>query len=150
MTDAQVEALVTLLETDTRYELAVMNGNNGLCARMLNEPDPAAQRRWRPIPVDDFLDAIAGESLTTEQSERITLYVRDRSSVPVHKANVRAWVQNQNFAASTITALRNLSEVEGRHCDPLLGDDDERVTLNDVRKAVRSIAWSFIVASGQV
>jgi len=133
-------ALKTLLESDPRYAAALAKGSNGRVVAMLNATDPAGAKRWRPVRVDDFLDALAGETLTPAQEDRIRTYTAQREYVPVHKAGVRTWLGAQGFASSTIAALRALAERDGRYCDPVLDDDDDVVALADVRKAARQIA----------
>lgn len=141
-----LSALVTLLDTDARYDAAVRGGDNGAVLRLLVAVDAAAPRRWRPVSVDDFLNAIAGETLTPTQEDRIRTYTQQRATVPVHLAAVRTWIQAQGWAASTIAALRALAEVPGRYCDPLLTPEEDTVSLADVRAAVRQIAKSLVAA----
>ena len=142
-------ALATELDTNPAYDADVIGGSNGNLVVLLNAEDVALGRRWRPIPAADFLNAIAGETLTPSQQDQIRTYLALNSSIPVHKPGVGNWIQNQGWAASTITALRDLSEVAGKPADGFLNDDDERITLNDVRTVVRRIAKSHIVSTGQ-
>ncbi len=137
-------ALITFLESDPSFNDDVVEGSNGVIRKRLNTGDGTLPRRWRPISVDDFLDAIASESLTAQQESRIQTYTAQRSMVPVHKPAVRAWIQAQGFAASTIQALRDLSEVEGKPADQFLGDDDDEVALSVVRAAVKQISKAAI------
>ena len=142
-----INSLKALLDTDARYDAAVRAGANGEVLRLLTAADAGAPKRWRPITVDDFLNAIAGETLTPTQEDRIRTYTQQRSHVPVHLPAVRTWIQAQGWAASTIATLRALAEVPGRYCDVLLAPDDETVSLGDVRAAVRAVSKSLLAVS---
>lgn len=144
-----LSALVTLLANDARYDAAVRAGNNAEVVRLLNETSAGGTARWRDIPVDDFLAAIADQLLTPTQEERIRTYTQNRSHVPTSKAAVRQWIQNQGWSAGTIAALRALAERPARYCDSVLADDEDAVTIHDVRRAVRRVSKSLIIASGQ-
>ena len=135
-------ALKIFLETDAGFDDDVRNARNGIITTRLNVPDGGLSKRWRPISSNDFLDAIASEALTTTQEERIRTYTASNNTVPIHKANVRAWIQAQGFAPSTINALAALSEVTGKPGDQFLGDEDENVSLNDVRAVIKQVTKS--------
>ena len=136
-------ALKTALETDTKYDAALTGGNNGALRRLLMEPDEALTKRWRPISVDDFLDAIAGDSLTPEQEERVRTYTQGRSSISVHKPNVRAWCM-ANFSATALQNLRALSEQDGRLIDAFFTDDDSHISKREIQQVVALIGKAYI------
>lgn len=140
---ADIAALKTELETNMVYDANVTGGHNGKLAVQLNTDNSALTRRWRPIPVDDFLNAIAGETLTTQQEERIRTYVVNNDTVPTHKPAVRQWMQ-ANFSTTAVTTLRALAEVTGKPADAFLSDGEDRLALNDVRAAVAQIAKAYI------
>lgn len=144
---ALTEALGTLLDTDARYDAAVRAGSNGLLVGLLNEIETGSTKIWDDIPVDDFLDAIAGESLTVQQEARIQTYTQARSVVPTSRANVRTWIQAQGLSPATLNALKALAEREQTYSE---GAGIARgVSLAHVRRAVRRVAKSFIVSTGQ-
>ena len=145
MTD--IAALATLLNTDARYDADVRAGNNGRCGELVNETNVGGATRWNDVPVEDFLAAIADDVLTTAQSERIALYIEGRTSIPASHPGVIAWIQ-ANLSTRAKTELRAIAEREETHGEA--GDvDTEVVSLSDVRRAVRRVAKSHIVASGQ-
>lgn len=133
-------ALKLLLESDARYAAATAEGANGALLALLNAPNAGAPKRWRPIPCDDFLAAIAGESLTPAQEDRIRTYTQQRTHVPVHLKGVRDWIQAQGWASSTILALRALAENPAPFCVSVLADDEDGVNLADVRRVAAQLA----------
>jgi len=143
---ADIAALATLIDSDPTLDAAVRAGRNGELVALLNA-DVAGTKRWNDVRVDDFLDAIALETLTAAQENRIQTYTNNRELIPSSKPNVRSWIQAQGFAPATITALRALAER-----DPTFVEESpvgEAVTLQDVRKAVRRVAKSHIISTGQ-
>jgi hypothetical protein len=136
-------ALKAALETDTKYDAAVVGGNNNELKHLLLEPDEALPKRWRPISVDDFLDTIAGESLTAEQEERIRTYTLNREQIPVHKPNIRAWCI-ANFSADTLANLQALAQQDGRPIDAYFTDDDRTVSLDEIRQIVLQIPKAYV------
>lgn len=145
-----ITVLRSLLEGDARYATAIQDGDNGQLAVLLNQDDVAApSKRWRSISADDFLNAIAGETLTTDQFNTIQLYLTNNSSIPSHKPGVRAWIQAQGFAPATITALRNLAEVDAPYCLTALSETEDKVSVRDVRRAMRG-STQWFGASAQV
>ncbi len=139
-----LDALTTTLDIDPNYDADVRGGHNGKLVTLLNAEDGALPKRWRPIPVIDFVDAISGETLSAEQHDWIQTYLAAGGGYPIHKAGVRGWVMAQGFSAVTVTALTNLSQVPGKPADAFFGDEGGRVSLNDVRAAVAQISKSFI------
>lgn len=138
-------ALKTLLETDSRYDAAVRSGANALLVELLNAPAGGATT-WSDIAVDDFLAAVAGQTLTVVQEERIRTYTQARTHVPTSKAAVRTWIQAQGWSAATLTALRDLAQRQQTFAEVAgIVVDGERVGLADVREAVVQIAKSAIV-----
>lgn len=128
-----------------RYDTAIRAGSNGELLALLTELSSGADKVWRDIPVDEFLDVIASESLTVEQEDRVQTYTAQRETVPVSKPNVRSWIQTN--IPNAVTTLRDLAEVTPHHAEA--AGVGERVTLADVRKVVRRIPVSLIVASSQ-
>lgn len=127
---------------DTLCDTVIREGSNAGLLDILHAEDEAITKRWRPISVDDFFDAIAGETLTTAQEERVRTYTLNRSTVPVHKSGVQAWLQANISGA--IPAIKALSEVPGRPVDTFLGDDEERIGRREIREVVAQIAKSHV------
>jgi hypothetical protein len=136
-------ALKAALETDTKYDAAVVGGSNNELKRLLLEPDVGLPKRWHPIRVDDFLDAIAGESMTPAQEERVRTYTLNRDWIAVHKPNVRAWCI-ANFSAGTLADLQALSQQDGRPIDVFFTEDDEGVSLDEIRQIVLQIPKAYV------
>lgn len=133
-------ALRTLLETDPAIDAMVTEGRNGAIVVYLNEPEPSAQPVWQDVAVDDFLNAIAGSSLTVVQEARIQTYTAQRERVPTSRQNVRDWLQS-NMPAPARAALAGLAARQPTRAEAagvcVVG---EAVGLWHVREAVRSIA----------
>jgi hypothetical protein len=138
-----IAALVTAVDADPVYDAALISGNNNELRRLLHEPNEGLSARWRPIGVDDFLDAIAGDSFTAEQEERIRTYTQNADSIPVHKPGIRAWCM-ANLSVAAIANLRTLSEQTGRPVDTFCTDDDTEVSLQDIRDVVSQIPRAYV------
>lgn len=136
-------ALVTHL-ADDRYDVAIRSGNNTESVVLLNEIEPG-QNHWVDIDADDFMDIVSGEDLTAVQEGRINNYLSSKSHVATSRAPVRQWLQ-ANLSADAVTRLVALTQVASPYCKRA---GVVRVGLDDVRRAVRRIAKSHIVASGQ-
>ena len=118
-------------------------GHNGRLVTLLNAEDAGLPKRLKAIPATDFVAAITSETLTAGQHERIRTYLAT-GNFPIHKPAVRAWLQAQGFSAATTTAIDALSQVAGKPADEFLGDDEGRISLNDVRAAVAQVSKSAI------
>lgn len=139
--------LKTLLETDARYDAVVQAGRNSECLALLKATKTGSTKVWNDIPVEDFLDVLGNTPLSTGAENRLRLIVSTGSMVPTSKAGVLAWVQGNINGPGVLTALANQFERESTWAeDAGVGEP----SLNDVREAVRQIAKSFIVSSGQV
>ncbi len=143
---ADLVALKTALETDPKYDTLVRQGSNGLLWELLNREDTALPKRWRPIPMSDFLDIMAAESLTQQQEQRINSYVTLGRDMPLNKQAIRTWLQ-ATVTQTTKDALIAAGQITGK-----LGDafsDEDSVSLRDVREVVRQIPKSLIRSTGQ-
>ncbi len=135
-------ALATELDANAKYNTDVTGGHNGkILASLLVESD-ALQPRWRPVRRDDFLSAIAGETLTTAQEARVQTYTQDGQSVPMQKEGIRTWVLANML--NSIANLERVGTVKGRPIDAFLGEDDDTATLRDLRPAVAQVNKSYI------
>ena len=131
--------LVNLIQSDARYLSAFQDGDNGELLRLLNEDDDLATPVWVSVDAMDFLDAVAAETLTAAQEARIQTYVASGARVPTDRANVRQWIVDQNWSAPTMANLRAIAEKPAKYCQPALEVGEERVSLRDVRRAVKQI-----------
>jgi hypothetical protein len=138
-----ITALANLIETDPRYAVALQDGNNGEITRLLNEDDLSAGVKWQAISGPDFLDAISSEVLTPAQEARIQTYLYNNGNVPLDRANVRQWIIDQNFTPPTMANLRAYAEVQEIHGEVALQVGERRISLRDVRQAVRQTSSWF-------
>ena len=136
MTPEQKAALITELEKPA-YQDALSEGRNRDLLTMLYTEDPALDKRWLPISVDDFLDVIAGETFDTATEDRVRTYTQGRDTIPVDRPNVRAYLQGI-LSVDARSALVVLSQRDGRPDDSL-----HSVTIRDIREAVREMPASF-------
>ncbi len=137
--------LQAALAVDPQYDTHVREGNNGAIVDILNVPDDRLPDRWTDVSVADFLNAIALESFTREQEERIRTYTEgERHLVFLSLDNIRTWVMDNVSLPGTVTELTRISRVDGKPADAFT--DGRDITLNDVRVAVRQISKSYIVS----
>ncbi len=143
-------ALKTDLENNARYNAAVMSGNNGEATRLLNELAIPAQTVIQDISREAALVAFGDEldALTNAQIGRLRLVVGESGEVNTSRSEVRDRLVNIFGAGSPPIARITASATR----DATYGDafGYPQVGLNTVRDAVRLIAKSFIVTSGQV
>ncbi len=138
-----ITALTTVLEAD-RYVAAVQDGNNGILTTLLNEDDmdnPSV--RWRGCSLEDFMSALGAESLTAPQLNQLQLYA-PAGHVPCHKSGVQAWVEAQfpGWDTATETAILTLVEKNAPYALTALDENEDKVSIRDVRQAVRGLgAW---------
>lgn len=143
-----IAILATELGSKQRYIAGVTAGRNSSLVVLCNENDTSAPKTWSDIPVDDFLNAIAGESLTAAQDRRILQYTDGRQSVPTSKAGIRTYIQGLGLSAGVMNALKVLAE-RSQTFNETMGNGVKKVSLSDIRKAMRRISTSFIISTGQ-
>ena len=140
------EALVALLEDDTRFDVAIRAGNNSELLRLGLETKTGSASVWDDISVVDFVDAYGTAPIPANVEARLQLIAGEGGTVPTSKPGIRAWFQ-ASVSSTVETALKALAEREQTWFEDAGAG---RVSLNDVREAVRQIAKSFIVSTGQV
>ena len=133
-----IAALRADLARNTAYDSDVRGGHNGQLLRILMAEDDTLPRRWRPVSRDDFLSAIASETLMPGQELRVQTYTQDGQAVPMHKRGVRDWVLVQRFSSATVQALEAVGQVTGKPADAFLGDDDDGLTLRGIKIVIGS------------
>lgn len=143
------DALMADLRTNLRYDASVISGNNGETTRLLNELE-VGQTIIIDVPrraaLKAFKDAV--RSLTQLQMDRLKLVMGEGDSIATSDPDIRAEIIDIFGAGSP--AVTRLTAAARR--DATYGDafGYPRVSLDVVRKAVRLIAKSFIVSTGQV
>ena len=147
-------ALKTALENDVRYDVAVREGANGTLVTLLNAEDTAAAFVFDDVPVADVLEA-AG------QSRLATLIPDDRARLQVLKqsgefgaatiATSKSAIRAELLDVFGITEAQLVAGVPAVRRRPKFGEAFGyiNVSIADVRRAVRLIAKSFIVSTGQ-
>ena len=143
-----LDALKVALEAEPQYDALVRSGANGLLTILLNTEDVALPKRWRSLPVDTFLDIVASVTFTPVQEARFRLYLREGANVRLDLPNIRAWIQGAIALPSVQNALTAAGEVNGRLGDQFT-DENYKVSLPDVRRAVAQISKSLIRVTGQ-
>ena len=142
---ADQAALKTALESDSRYDANVRSGNNGELLRLGLETKAGSAKVWDDISVVDFVDAYGTAPIPANVEARLQLIAGEDGTVPTSKPGIRAWFES-GVSATVKTALQALAEREQTWFEDAGAG---RVTLNDIREAVRQIAKSFIVTTGQ-
>ncbi len=147
-------ALKTALETDARYDAAVVSGSNSETQALLNEIDDLAAFVFDDVPVEDVQEA-AGQAkmaaLTSDQRGRLQ-GIRQRGQtgkdfVATSKDATRAELLDI-FGISEAQLIVGVPAVQHR---PTHGEafGFVGVSLGTVRKAMRQIDKSYIVTTGQ-
>lgn len=138
-------ALKDKLANEPRYDALVRQGEDAALLRALNDTDPGSSVVWQDIAVDDFLGAIAGETLTPAQEDRIRTYTQQRTHVPTSQAGIRTWVQAQGFNTATIAALRALAERRQTFAEVHgICARGERVGMGDLEDVLPTVAKSYL------
>ncbi len=148
-------ALTNALATDARYNAAVVSGSNSTAQALLNAIDGTAAFVFDDVPVEDVQEA-AGQTrmaaLTSDQRGRLQA-IRQRGQtgkdfVATSKDAARA----ELLDIFEITEAQLIAGVPAVQHRPTFGEafGFKRVGLDTVRQAVRLIAKSFIVSTGQV
>ena len=143
-------ALVADLTTNARYDAAVVAGRNSEVESLLNELEPG-ETVIQDISREDALVAFGDEMdlLTDAETGRLQLVVGESGTVKTSRAEIRARLVNIFGGAGTPPITRITASATR---DATFGEafGYSRVSLDTVRKAVRLIAKSFIVTTGQV
>ena len=149
-------ALVADLTTNARYDAAVVAGRNSEIESLLNEiepeiPGPGNKTVIQDVSREEALVAFGDEmdALTSAQTGRLQLIVGESGTVKTSRAEIRARLVNI-FGGAGTPPIARITAAATR--DATYGDafGYPQVGLNTVRKAVRLIAKSFIVTTGQV
>lgn len=145
------DGLVIALETDSRYDADVRGGGNATLVNLLNELE-SGQTVITDISRQDAIKAFKDEirTLTAQQLQRLRLLVdSESSSVRTSDSDIRAELADI-FGGGSSPAIVRLTAVATR--DATYGDafGYPSVGINVVRRAVKLIAKSFIVSTGQV
>lgn len=130
---------------DSLCDAAIRAGSNAELLRLLHEPR-GAQKRRRPISLDDFQDALGAETSPEIESRLLVLAQRD-GDVPVHRAGFIAWMDT-NLSTAVRDKITEFSEVRRRPIDTFLSADEEAVSIRDIRKVVAQIAKSHVRQAG--
>ena len=145
------DALVIELANDARYDADVVSGNNGAVTALLGAVDNSAAFVFDDVPVDDVQEA-AGQArmaaLTDNERGRLGTLRRSDDLVSTSKPGIRAELLDV-FQISEAQLVSGVPAVRRR---PTYGEafGYRNASLGIVRLAVRQIAKSFIVTSGQV
>lgn len=145
------DALRTSLGTVARYDVAVRAGANSAVTALLNEEDPLAAWVYEDVLLDDIMEA-AGQTrlkaLTPDERGRLRILRRSDDTVATSKPDLRAELLDV-FGINEAQFVAAIPAVRRR---PTFGEafGYRNVSLDTVRLAVRQIAKSFIVSTGQV
>jgi hypothetical protein len=141
-------ALAAHIDTEARYDEAVRTGNNGAIAKLINDTRTDAGMVWDDMPVDDFLAAIASESLTAVKLAWVQTYTSGRGNILTSSANVQTWIAD-NLSAGVATAIKDQCERKMTWAQAAGAcGAGEKISVSDVRKAVKSVTKSFINVRG--
>lgn len=143
-----VDALATLLNTDSRFDAAVRSGNNGAILRALQAEDESGTYVYDDLPQWQLTAALAGETLTAQQETDVTRYLQAEGRLRLTDTNNRAWFGTLPQAAQDriIAYVRRrptVAESEG------VTVPNHPVQLKHVRQAVRRVSKSFIRSTDQ-
>ena len=128
---------------DARYDAAIRRGSNNTTLKLLLDPSPGSPV-WRDISIDDFYEVADEETFSNPDQAKADRYTA-RDMVPTSRASVEAWIRGA-FSPAGIAAIDALATYQ-----PSIGEaaTGSTPTLRDVRRIVRRMAKSHIVASGQ-
>ena len=132
-----IPKLITELEKSA-YTARVTSGANGQLVTQVNAAKPFP-KKWRPVSIGDFKVIVAGKlgALASQQREVLRILLQG-DSVDLQDAGIRAILEGIFPDQAIRTSLADVAR------------EDDLVTLNEVRTAVRQMPTSFIVSTGQV
>ena len=123
--------LITELQKPA-YAARVASGANGELVTQLNAAKPFT-KRWRPVSVNDFKAVVAGKlsGLSSQQREVLRILLQG-DSVDLKDTNIRTTLEGIFTDAGIRTALAAKAR------------EDDLVTLNEIREAVRQIPAALV------
>ena len=144
------DALKNALENDARYDTSVREGANGTVVTLLNEVDGAAAFVFHDVPTADVLEAAGSaklKALAPEQRARLRI-ISTNGTVALSKPAIRAELLDvfgitEDQLATKLPAVRSRLRYGEAFGYATVG-------ISVVRDAVRLIAKSHIVSTGQV
>ena len=144
-------ALTNALETDARYDTAVVSGSNSTAQTLLNATDGTAAFVFDDVPVADVLEAagqVQLQGLVPADRARLQILTQGGGQMAMSKNAIRAELLDI-FGITEAQLAAGIPAVRRR---PSFGEafGYKNVSLNTVRQAVRLIAKSFIVSTGQI
>ena len=122
--------------------------------RLVNGVKTGADRQWKDIPSNVFVDIIAEAALNVDQVALMRLFAESgnssvvRTSGPRVRQRIQAELVGQD---AVLTEFARQAEVQVTWAqDAGVCAPGERVSLNDIRDAVATLPRSYAVASGQI
>ena len=148
---ANIATLAALLASDVRYDAAVTAGKNGDLVRLLNDIETGSAAVWLKVPLAKVKEAVIGHPLTADQIAQLDFFLGEQQLIDFGDADTRSFLTGIFTGPPGLPRLRAIARRDNGTYAETAGvvGPGERVTLSDVRRAVRRVAKAHIIASGQ-
>ena len=147
-------ALTNALATDARYDAAVTSGANSAAVALLNAIDTSAAFVFDDAPIAEILEA-AGQArlkaLLPEARARLQILKQGGALGGEIVATSKSAIRAELLDVFGITEAQLVAGIPAVRRRPIFGEafGYASVGINTIRKAVRLVAKSFIVSTGQ-
>lgn len=146
---ADINKLAHHLEFEPRYDEQLRLGNNSALVRLINDVQTGSGKSWVDIDSNKFSKIVMTEfQLTTQQETKIQTFL-SQPKIYTSNPTIVEWLKNI-LSEQAFKQVEEQGSVENTWAVTAgIVSAGEKVTVNDIRRAVRKIDKSFIIASGQ-
>jgi hypothetical protein len=146
---ADINKLAHHLESEPRYDEQLRLGNNSALVRLINDVQTGSGKSWVDIDSNKFSKIVMTEfQLTTQQETKIQTFL-SQPKIYTSNPTIVEWLKNI-LSEQAFKQVEEHGSVENTWAVTAgVVSAGEKVTVNDIRRAVRKIDKSFIIASGQ-
>ena len=145
---ADIDKLVKHLDSEERYDHYIRIGNNGAIVKLINDVQTGSGRSWANVSKDFIYDLIFDVELSPSQEARVQTYTSE-GSVKLSSISIRTWFEN-NLPEEHFKKLKERGTILNTWAVTAgIVPAGYRVSLNNIRQAVRKIDKSYILTSQQ-
>ena len=146
---ADIDKLVKHLESEQRYDEQLRIGNNSALVRLINDIQTGSGKSWVDIDSNKFSKIVATEfDLTIQQETKIQTFL-SQPKIYTSTPAVVEWLKNI-LSEQAFKKVEEEGTVENTWAVTAgIVSAGQKVSVNDIRRAVRKIDKSFIISSGQ-
>ena len=145
---ADIDKLVKHLESEERYDHHIRIGNNGAIVRLINDIQTGSGEGWVDVSKDFMYDLIFDVEFSPSQEARFQTYTAE-GIVKTSSVSIRSWFE-KNLPKEHFKKLKEHGTILNTWAVTAgIVPAGRRVSLNNIRQAVRKIDKSYILTSQQ-